>query len=669
MSENIHPYIMTVDLNVIRHLGIGLYNSNPVVIAEAVANSYDADAHNVRISISPDRKTITIDDDGHGMTREQVNSRFLHIGYERRKEQGERSESGERLAMGRKGIGKLSLFAIADDIAVYTKRDGQQVEAFRLNAEEIQKQITDTNKIYHPEPITAVWDSDKPHGTRIVLTKLKRDPGSSSQFLRERLARRFSVIGEANNFAVHVNDNKISVADRGYLKFLEYIWTIGGWSNDTPLENDAKKVISLASDKLTGWIGTVKKPSQLKEQGSPAGQSANGIVVMVRGRVAHENILDSIGEAGLYAQYVVGELHADFLDPSDGSMEDDLITSSRQLLREDDVNVKELREHIRSKLKEIERDWTEFRNADGVEQALLLPSIDEWFGSLDKDAKAQATKLFGKINSIRFKDDDDNERADLFRYGVIAFEKMRAQKNLSELEHVSVRDVEGFLKAFKAVDEVEAALYHETVRGRLEIIRHYLDLVNQGALEKVLQRKLFDHLWLLDASWDRATGTTEMEVSVSKFLKTDRGICSKEIERSRMDIVYREFSGTHVVIEMKRRDANPDVYELLRQIDKYRQGLVAHLRSSHQVPNPFVQTIILLDKEPKAWSDSDEKARQLGLIEKSDARVLTYRSLLNKARSVYEQFLQHDSNVARISKLLERIQKEIADQKTAIAAE
>ncbi|APX69219.1 hypothetical protein BKD03_07260 [Brucella sp. 09RB8471] len=254
-------------------------------------------------------------------------------------------------------------------------------------------------------------------------------------------------------------------------------------------------------------------------------------------------------------------------------------------------------------------------------------------------------------------------------YGVIAFEKMRAQKSLSELEHVSARDVEGFLKAFKAVDEVEAALYHETVRGRLQIIRNYLELVEENALEKVLQRKLFDHLWLLDPSWDRATGTTEMEVSVSTFLKTDKGVCNKAIEDSRMDIVYREFGGTHVVIEMKRPKVDPTVFDLLAQISKYRQGLSAHLKSSYQVQNPFVQTIILLDEEPSDWSDSDEKARQLSLLENSDARVLTYRNLLNKARSVYEQFLRHDGDVARISKLLEKIQQEIAEQKTAVAAE
>ncbi len=660
---------MSIDLNVIKHLGIGLYNSNPVVIAEAVANSWDANAKQVNINVAPDGRAVTIEDDGHGMDRSQVNARFLNIGYERRKTQGEKTEGDLRLAMGRKGIGKLSLFAISDDIYVYTKRKDGPVEAFRLNSEAIAEQITDQNSSYFPEPIDSDWPDGKPHGTKIVLRKLKRDLSGSSKYLKERLARRFSVIGPANDFKVSVDDVEIGVADRGYLKHLEYIWHIGPRGKSAADQTNAKKKIELKSDRIEGWIGTVAKPSQLKDQGSPSGQSANGIVVMIRGRVAHENILDSIGEAGIYAQYVVGELHADYLDPEDGSVEDDLITSSRQLLREDDPRIRELREHIRLKLKEIERDWTAFRNEKGVEEARNLPSIDEWFESLDKDSKSQATKLFGKINSIRFNDDDDHERADLFRYGVIAFEKMRARKSLTDLERVDVTDVHGFLRAFQEVDEVEAALYHETVKGRVDVIRKYQRLVDEDALEKDLQKKLFEHLWLMEPSWDRATGVTEMEVAVTTFLKTDKGLCSKEIEDARMDIVYREFGGTHVVIEMKRPSVKANVYRLLEQVDKYRSGLKAHLSNKYQKPNPFIQVIILVNEEPATWVDADRKAQDLRQLDTADARVLTYNGMLQKALSTYQQFLAHDAQVARLSGLLTKIQDEIAAQSVKSAAE
>lgn len=660
MSEK-PPYKMTVDLNVIKHLGVGLYNSNPAVIAEAVANSWDADATRVDIDISDDGTSITIEDNGHGMSRDQVNDRFLHIGYERRRSQGEKTEGG-RLAMGRKGIGKLSLFAIADDIYIYTRRADKDVEAFRLNSDQIREQITTENSTYHPEALPANWDSSNDSGTKIILRRLKKDPSSSGKFLRERLARRFSIIGDSSNFHVYVNKDEISVSDRGYLKYLEYVWHLGKIGSYAANKTNASKKIPIESEAIEGWVGTVGKPSQLKEQSNPHGQSANGIVVMVRGRVAHENILDTIGEAGLYAQYVVGELHADYLDPEDGSIEDDLITSSRQLLREDDPRILELRENIRLILKEVEGDWTSFRNEAGVEEARSLKSINEWFDSLDKDSKSQATKLFGKINSIRFKDDSDEERANLFRYGVIAFEKMRAQKSLSNLEEVDTNDVQGFLRAFQEVDEVEAALYHETVRGRIEIIKNYKRLVDQNALEKVLQEELFKHLWLLDPSWDRATGMSEKEITVSSYLKTDKGVLDKEIENSRMDIVYRHFGGTHAVIEMKRPSVvKKNVFDLLSQIDKYRTGLKAHLNRKYQIRNPFIRTIIIIEEEPSSWVDPDVRSEQLSLLHQYDAEIITYKSLLEKSSNTYKQFLDHDANVRRISAVLTKIQNEIRE--------
>ena len=69
-------YRMQLSLNVLEHLGINLYSNVPSVLSEAVANSWDADAEAVEIRFATDKGTIVIQDDGVGMTREQVNQRF-----------------------------------------------------------------------------------------------------------------------------------------------------------------------------------------------------------------------------------------------------------------------------------------------------------------------------------------------------------------------------------------------------------------------------------------------------------------------------------------------------------------------------------------------------------------------------------------------------------------
>lgn len=77
-------YSMTVDLNVLDHLGINLYSNIAAVLTEAVANAWDADARQVSIDLDKGHGVITIVDDGHGMSIEDVNEKHLHIGYRRR---------------------------------------------------------------------------------------------------------------------------------------------------------------------------------------------------------------------------------------------------------------------------------------------------------------------------------------------------------------------------------------------------------------------------------------------------------------------------------------------------------------------------------------------------------------------------------------------------------
>jgi HSP90 family molecular chaperone len=114
-------YTLSVDLQVLKHLGIGLYSNLPSVVSEMVANAYDADATEVDIAIQGD--SIVIKDNGLGMNIEDANKKFLTVGYDKRK--NEKNVEGKvltpkfsRLPMGRKGIGKLSTFAIANTVKV-----------------------------------------------------------------------------------------------------------------------------------------------------------------------------------------------------------------------------------------------------------------------------------------------------------------------------------------------------------------------------------------------------------------------------------------------------------------------------------------------------------------------------------------------------------------------
>ena len=74
-----HDYELSIDLNALNNLGINFYSNMPVVISEVVANSWDADAENVRIFLDNSQNTITISDDGVRMSKEDINQRYLKV--------------------------------------------------------------------------------------------------------------------------------------------------------------------------------------------------------------------------------------------------------------------------------------------------------------------------------------------------------------------------------------------------------------------------------------------------------------------------------------------------------------------------------------------------------------------------------------------------------------
>ena len=125
MSEH-SKYQMNISNTVLYHLGINLYSNVPAVLSEVVANSWDADATNVYIKIEKDR--ITIADDGHGMKLKDINEKYLLVGYPRRIHNEAVTDRYKRKVMGRKGIGKLSLFSIAETVTVETFKKGKKMK-------------------------------------------------------------------------------------------------------------------------------------------------------------------------------------------------------------------------------------------------------------------------------------------------------------------------------------------------------------------------------------------------------------------------------------------------------------------------------------------------------------------------------------------------------------
>ena len=120
-GEYMHEYKINIDKKVLRLLGAQLYGDTPSIISELVQNAYDADAKAVWVTISTAEPCmIIVQDNGIGMNPEDINSRFLNIGQDRRINYP--TSPGGRKVLGRKGIGKLAVFSLAKIIEVYSVR-------------------------------------------------------------------------------------------------------------------------------------------------------------------------------------------------------------------------------------------------------------------------------------------------------------------------------------------------------------------------------------------------------------------------------------------------------------------------------------------------------------------------------------------------------------------
>lgn len=650
MSE----FEIKIDLNVLNHLGMSLYSNTPAVLTEIISNAWDADANNVDITLDVEKGEVIITDDGHGMSREDIIHKFLKVGYARREHGRYKSDDLQRQVMGRKGIGKLAMFSLANKIQVFSHKQGHEAQGFEVDVEELQRKIKSSNN-YTATSINVPHDFK--YGTTIKLFDLKKSIDKTQTYLRKRLARRFSIIGPAHDFIVKINSTDITSNDRDFLADLEFLWEFG------PSDPDRIKSCKNLSQRntidnkvtfdgidyfLTGYIGSVEKPSQLKKDPEI---SNNSVTVISNGRVFEEDILLEYGSAKVFTNYLVGELVADFLDDNERP---DMATSSRQKLQQNDPRYPVLKGFFDRTLQAIDKDWDKWRRQKGLEDVKdSSPSVTAWLESMTKHERESAEKLLGKINTFRFSGDEESQKVakkTVLKNTVLAFERLRIQDNLDALDKISNLNSEHFKEVFASVNDIEASMFYEITSQRLKVIDKFQKITDDNELEKAVQVYLYDHLWLLDPSWERVTGTTVMEQTLTTEL---RQVVPDAPTGARIDIAFKTVSGKHVIIEMKRPKVHPDILELIQQGKKYvtatKQWFSNNPKSCPGNKIPSIDVIFLVG----AGYDSGDDDYVRNLLQSINARVLTYSDLIIQSKQAYAEYQAKKDDAARIMNIVD----------------
>ena len=656
------PYKMTVDLNVLEHLGINLYSNLAAVLTEIVANAWDADATKIDIEVddSSPCEFIKISDNGIGMTVEDMNTKYLKVGYRRRSDQttttGKTTAKGRKV-MGRKGLGKLALFSIAEHVTIQSIGADDKPHGLSMDANSIREAITSGQAQYSPIPLEST-EINISQGTLIELSGINKHKLSRSiDSLRKRLARRFSIFSD--EFSITINGKTLTLQDRDDLQNTQYIWLI----KDTVLDpspfpniieqftiNNQLDAWSLSDDtqnwKISGWIGTAKKPKQLDS--SEVG-NLNSIVVLSRGRLFHENILDKLNDGRIYTKYLTGQIEADFLDDDE---QQDIATSDRQRIQEDDSRYQALLAFMKSTLTTVERQWSEHRKASEAASTYeLLPALKEWVDSLPNSYKKNAESLIENLSVLPIESEEDKKT--LFKHGILAFERIRLREDDASLLAEGVaHNPQALIQILAQRDSIESSLYGDIVKSRLDTIKSLRELTDENAKEKVLQKYLFDHLWLLDPSWERAENTEIME---SRLI--DSGISTTDMNEKerlgRVDIAYRTTANKHVIIELKRAARMMDLFDLITQGSSYVDKLKKILMQTENDAEPNIEVVFILGRLITESNTQRIKSMMDGISPGS--RIVYYDGLIQNAQKAYQEYLSKTKELDEVSKILDNL--------------
>ena len=116
------PKSITVDSRIVKILSESTYENFPTALREIIINSYDANASEVYIDIDLDSETLTILDDGNGMSEDEFDF-FIRIAGAKR-EKGKSTTQSGRLIVGKFGVGFLSIFPYFKNYNIESSKQG-----------------------------------------------------------------------------------------------------------------------------------------------------------------------------------------------------------------------------------------------------------------------------------------------------------------------------------------------------------------------------------------------------------------------------------------------------------------------------------------------------------------------------------------------------------------
>ena len=190
MDDN-HTLKWRFDVSTFRLIGRDLITDRVTALFELVKNSYDANAQNVNVvfenvGAGKTGSVIRIEDDGYGMSFEDIRDKCMVIGTSSKRSHPYSPEPYNRKCVGEKGVGRFAVDKLGDKVSIITKNSGaeewlkvdidwssyfnepQEREGIRL--------FTDVENAYSYSEA----ESQSTSGTKLVITSI-REPWTNKE--------------------------------------------------------------------------------------------------------------------------------------------------------------------------------------------------------------------------------------------------------------------------------------------------------------------------------------------------------------------------------------------------------------------------------------------------------------------------------------------------------
>ena len=160
-----------------RLLGRESVSSDVAALFELVKNGYDADAtevsvHFENVTKTETKQTITVQDNGHGMTTNDIHDRWMVIGTDD-KERNEFTRNGRKM-IGNKGVGRFSTEKLAHNVTLVSRPiDKQEKSTLKVNWDRYEGENITFEDVENILETTKTESNVDDHGTKLILTNLR----------------------------------------------------------------------------------------------------------------------------------------------------------------------------------------------------------------------------------------------------------------------------------------------------------------------------------------------------------------------------------------------------------------------------------------------------------------------------------------------------------------